>query len=111
MAGLYIKNFPQVGSLRGASGYLSFSISFLKSFCGGLGSKPWQEHRESSSDPKPLYGGTGLAGLGAGGALYCTGVKSSSNPRRKRGQGKRERERKGDTERVEKKEINEERQK
>lgn len=37
-----------------AAGYLSFSISFLKSFCGGLDSKPWQEQSESSSDPNPV---------------------------------------------------------
>lgn len=37
-----------------AAGYLSFSINFLKSFCGGLDSKPWQEQSESSSDPNPV---------------------------------------------------------
>lgn len=57
--------------------YLSFSMNFLKSFWGGLGSKLIQEHRESSSEPNPVYGGIGFSAFGGGGALYGTGVKSS----------------------------------
>lgn len=54
-------------------------MNFLKSFWGGLGSKPMQEQRESSSEPNPLYGGICLPTFGGGGALYGTGIKSSVN--------------------------------
>lgn len=57
--------------------YLSFSMNFLKSFMGGLGSKPMQEQRESSSEPNPWYGGYVLSTFGGGGALYGIGAKSS----------------------------------
>lgn len=36
-----------------------------------------QEHRESSSEPNPVYGGIGFSAFGGDGALYGTGVKSS----------------------------------
>ena len=40
-----------------------------------------QEHRESSSEPNPLYGGIGRGASGAGSALYLIAAKSSINKR------------------------------
>lgn len=42
-----------------------------------MGTKPWQEHKECSSEPKPLKGDTSFDGFRAEGSFYCTGVKSS----------------------------------
>lgn len=50
----------------------------MKSFWGGLGSRPIQEHNESSSEPNPVYGGNVFSGFGGGRVLYGTGVKSSA---------------------------------
>ena len=41
-------------------------MNFLKSRWGGFGMSPAQEQRESSSDPKPLYGGTIFDGILSG---------------------------------------------
>lgn len=57
--------------------YLSFSINLMKSLCGGFGIRPIQEQRESSSDPNPLYGGTGLGTALPLSALYAIGLNSS----------------------------------
>lgn len=74
---LYRRNNNKKGRNYFSPKYLSFSMNFLKSFWGGLGSKLMQEHRESSSEPNPVYGGIGFSAFGGDGALYGTGVKSS----------------------------------
>jgi len=53
-------------------------MNFLKSLLGGFSSRPIQEHRESSSEPNPVYGGNVFSGFGGDGVLYGTGVKSST---------------------------------
>ena len=40
----------------------SFAMNLMKSFCGGFGRSESQFARESSSEPKPLYGAISLAG-------------------------------------------------
>ena len=57
--------------------YLSFSMNLMKSRFGGLGMRPRQLHIESSSDPKPLYGGISLAFFDVGSALYVIASKLS----------------------------------
>lgn len=53
-------------------------MNLMKSFFGGLGIRLRQEHIESSSEPKPLYGGISRGGKIPGGALYLMPSKESS---------------------------------
>ena len=52
-------------------------MNLMKSRFGGLGMRPRQLHIESSSDPKPLYGGISLACFDVGSALYVIASKLS----------------------------------
>ena len=58
-------NFPNVWPAT----HLSFSMNLMKSRLGGLGKRPMQEQRESSSEPNPVYGGHSRFMLGAGSPL------------------------------------------
>ena len=48
-------------------------MNLMKSLRGGLGSNPMQEQSESSSEPKPVYGGHSLLPAGKGSPLYLIG--------------------------------------